>query len=1488
MEQNRRRVLAVGLPLDDSNGTGPPDPDALDLLAEAPEHAAAVAAAFEAFGYEKAESIEDPIIALDVAIRRAVNGGNKSLLVVHVVGHGRLRGGTHNLYIVAPDGGHVSEPVNHWVDWVEDMGTNGPITLFILDVCHAGRSLDAAWQSSISAENRRAWVLGAAVEEAYDFRLSRAVSQVLRAFATKELQVDPSLQFIPLRKLGTEVDRVVAELSADSPSTQTLDATPIRWTETAILDQLPFLPNPNWSGTDTRLGTVDAALRPFVDLTLDEDHFASRASGAQFLGASPTRGYFRGREEELEVLSAWLDGPLSGLWVVTGKPGVGKSALLGVLVCAAHKQLRQRYADLWRYLPAKPARNDRLAAVHARQLSTTQVADALARQMGASDGARPTGGWSPQQLLDLATLESHDGPFTFVIDALDEAQSPTELVKTLLLPLLSADEGYIGQWPLRLLVGTRRDERFMPLFDRARGVAGNLVDLDEIDPQQLRKALSAYIESLLIEDEWFEPAQRRPMVRAFAEAAAARLTDQPLEWGEFLSAGLLTRYQLDARVDDVADARTQGEQAPRDLGHLLTLDLSRTGQPDHLGPVLTAVAFAHGAGMPERIIARVAAAFCPGLDEPLAIEQVRAGLDAGRFYLRRDVARDGSTLYRLFHESLAESLRSKPLGPGGIALRPALASAPSQEPFLSPRAAVYRAVLRTVPSPVGKRIWRAADPYVLEYLSRHAADAGTLDELVQDAEFLVYGSPESLSQDLPSARSQYARRVTDVYWTSFPVHQQLLPAGRRGSLALAALRLGEVELSGQLQPTAPLRPRWAVSRQIELSHTMTGHHGAVVAVDVAMLGGRPHAITASDDRTARVWDLTAGTCQRTLKGHAEAVVAVAAAVVNGRAHAVTASDDHTARVWDLTTGACRYTLTGHSQSVNAVATAVVDGRAYAVTSSGDRTARVWDLTTGECRHTLTGFTDPITAVAVAILGGSAYLLGSSASHTVHVWDLVSGQLRHSLAEPTGRVDAVAVTLLDLRLHALTFGWHGIEAWDLTTGIYRRAPAGNQVGSETTAIALTREAQVTVLDGQAAVSELNGSPHLLTPSVEGVSAWNMSSGERRRYNTGHAGHVNAVASATLEGRPHAVTASGDRTARVWALQPTGHAVPIHSAPIVAAAFTTLDGQALTVTGSADHSARVWELATGRCLRVLRGHNGPVTAVATTMLEDRPHAVTASGDGLAIWDLATWRSRGRNFANLAGPVNGVTIATLDGRPHALATTSYHTVNVWDLVTGSRRHVLPGDIDRVIAVAIAELDARPHAVIASFGGAVRVWDLTSGVRCRTIRSAGPLKAMKIAMIGDRAHAVAASLNGRVQVWDLATGICQHTLTGHNHAVNAVAVTSVDGRPHLVTSSEDRTVRVWDLTTGGCRHILTGHSGPVDQAAIVTLDSRAYALTTSRRDDTLRVWDVLAGLERAQILLPGKVSTLAVEESTSTVVLGLGESMLIMEPNPNAAVGT
>jgi len=183
---------------------------------------------------------------------------------------------------------------------------------------------------------------------------------------------------------------------------------------------------------------------------------------------------------------------------------------------------------------------------------------------------------------------------------------------------------------------------------------------------------------------------------------------------------------------------------------------------------------------------------------------------------------------------------------------------------------------------------------------------------------------------------------------------RLLPHQHMAAIAEFGKRTAEGAHAPWLRSTQPtLHPPGT-----GLLRTLTGHSGAVTAV--AVTPDERRAVSASEDKTLKVWDLASGRELRTFTGHSGLVRAVA--VTPDGQRAVSASHDQTLKVWDLASGCELCTLTGHSDQVTAVAV-TPDGQ-RAISASGDRTVKVWGLAGRRELRTLTGHWDWVTAVAV--------------------------------------------------------------------------------------------------------------------------------------------------------------------------------------------------------------------------------------------------------------------------------------------------------------------------------------------------------------------------------------------------------------------------------------------------------------------------------------------------------------------------------------------
>jgi hypothetical protein len=164
-------------------------------------------------------------------------------------------------------------------------------------------------------------------------------------------------------------------------------------------------------------------------------HWRPRALGVSVDSERGRR--FRGRTRALSMIVNWLARPEPDhrVLVVTGSPGVGKSAVLGRIVTTADAGVAA----------ALPADDDAVrapvgsiaCAVHAKGKTALEVAREIARAASAA---------LPSHVDDLApalrrALERDDAPagaFTVVVDALDEAAGPDQartVLTGVLLPI---------------------------------------------------------------------------------------------------------------------------------------------------------------------------------------------------------------------------------------------------------------------------------------------------------------------------------------------------------------------------------------------------------------------------------------------------------------------------------------------------------------------------------------------------------------------------------------------------------------------------------------------------------------------------------------------------------------------------------------------------------------------------------------------------------------------------------------------------------------------------------------------------------------------------------------------------------------------------------------------------------------------------------------------------------------------------------------------
>ncbi|MFE2865671.1 hypothetical protein [Embleya sp. NPDC059259] len=966
------RALVVGIGRFAADGSGGEVPVGASVWSELPfvdEVVPPVVAALNRLGYTTDVHMDIGSAALRVAVAGAIGTAR----VVYVASHGQASGSNPDRVDVVPADARVGHGTNA-AQWVDDAQELGVPTLFLFDLCRAGRAAALPHLVHRSDSPANAWVIAASSghESAYDGRFSVALAEVFDEIARTGLDTDPARSHVPFSTVARRIRRQVEGMPG---TVQSVQSTAMVLAEDE--PDLPFFPNPAYDPATARAAGVDPMLRVFLDPS-DARHFTDRAG---------TR--FTGRRSQLRLLAPWLDDvEAGGLRVVTGSPGVGKSALLGALACAAHPELVEVAPHVRERLDARdasgcPSVNDRLAAVHARGRTSSEVFASMARQLGMVRAS----GVSMGTTVCTGLLRERGEVPVVVVDALDEASDPGVLCAELIrLADVRRPDGRAG---VRLLVGTRSWPAFAALLDRA-SAAGGLLDLDTVDRAEIRQDLADHLNARLADLAGYAPPRMRAIRHRLAQAIADRLSphsDRSAEWGAFLVAEIftlhLTRVPVPADLDEAGEL---GRSVPTTLPAVFDLDMACRPDGPGIRAVLSALAPARGEGMPLEVALPLA-----GLFADVDPERARTFLPDALFYLRAIPDREGTLLYRLFHQALVDHLTRQPT----------LDSAtPTPGDVLDHLLATHTTFDGRI------RTWDSAPPYLVRHALAYAEAAGRLDELLVDTEYLVHGDPAVLAPAFLDAKTSGALLARAVYRTSIHDHHHADPATRRRVLALDATRFRAAALALAFADKTEAGTWTAVVRtadpfEYERRDARTERAGAVNAIAYTVRNGRLVAVTGADDHTVRVWDLTTGVLLGHLTGHTGTVNAVACTVLDGDEllAAVTGSDDHTVRVWNLRDGRqLGDPLSGHTGTVNAVACTFVEGRPVAVTGSDDRTVRVWDLgrpgpdaPLGRSGEPLTGHTGSVLVVACTTWNGRPVAVTGSADGDVQAWDLAAEQ-----------------------------------------------------------------------------------------------------------------------------------------------------------------------------------------------------------------------------------------------------------------------------------------------------------------------------------------------------------------------------------------------------------------------------------------------------------------------------------------------------------------
>ncbi|MEV4080422.1 glycosyltransferase [Nonomuraea fuscirosea] len=525
---------------------------------------------------------------------------------------------------------------------------------------------------------------------------------------------------------------------------------------------------------------------------------------------------FTGRKAAIDHIAGWFtEDETRRVCVVTGDPGSGKSAVLAWFALGGDPLVGEELYDGDRYAP-HPGQVIRVS-VHAKGLDLAKVWSAISQQLGVH--------CAKAEDLERVVAAS-PGPLGIVIDALEEADDPRDLIIKLVQPIIRKP----SLSSVRLLLGTRRH-----LAKRLRREV-EVVDLDEdyTDPVAVEEYVFRILTASGITGLGLSESPRRARRVAVAIGRDAKRS--------FLIARLTSMTIVERGALPPADHNFPKTVAEAMEGYLDALPLDRRWAENLLRPL----AMGKGLGMPTTVWAPLAGTLA-GTPGRYTVNDVSDIFDGPLESLITHALQNGEDipLYRLFHEALNDYMASLPAD---------FPDAP--RPGEQAREALARTLLASVPAGADGLSWPDAEPYVRRHLLAHSAGTTLMFRLTRDANFLVFAGRDVVVRSLPDIATvdvEAAHAYESVVQHQGP---EISNALRAAYLALGATRLGDVALLRDWWPVRPPAvPWWPLSarwRPIIGHQIVHVHGGAVNRVVVARAFGELLVISGSDDATLAI------------------------------------------------------------------------------------------------------------------------------------------------------------------------------------------------------------------------------------------------------------------------------------------------------------------------------------------------------------------------------------------------------------------------------------------------------------------------------------------------------------------------------------------------------------------------------------------------------------------------------------------------------------